>query len=320
MKIIDFNDCPFSIKNGTYGGNAGGKNGIVYDGRNWMLKYPKYIKNMDKVDVSYSTSPLSEYLGSSIYKILGYDVHNVLLGERNSKIVVACEDFETENKKLLEMRTIKNNVNKTLSEELDMVYDEIENAHVVDLSVLMLHFKHNSIINSIPGLEERFWDQAVIDILINNNDRNNGNWGILRNTFTGQDEIAPVFDNGGSFHDKLSEEKIARLLENKELVMKNACNTQSVFGHGGHFYSVSNFLALANQYKGLHDAILKVVPEMKCNFAEIEQLFQEIPVTYRTKDGQELLVCSEQRKELFLYQMHSRLTNLLYPAYEKEKG
>lgn len=128
------------------------------------------------------------------------------------------------------------------------------------------------------------------------------------------------FDNGGSFHDKLSEEKIARLLENKELVMKNACNTQAVYEHEGHFYSVSNFLAFANQYKGLHDAVLKVVPKMKCHFAETEQMFQEIPVTCRTKDGQELLVCSEQRKELFLCQMHSRLTNLLYPAYEKEKG
>ena len=40
------------------------------------------------------------------------------------------------------------------------------------------------------------------DIFINNNDRNNGNWGILRNK-DGVDRLAPIFDNGGSFQTKI---------------------------------------------------------------------------------------------------------------------
>ena len=47
--------------------------------------------------LSYVTSPLSEYIGSQIYKILGYEVHETILvvcfdGKRE-KIVCACKDF-----------------------------------------------------------------------------------------------------------------------------------------------------------------------------------------------------------------------------------
>ena len=44
---------------------------------------------------------------------------------------------------------------------------------------------------------DRFYEQAIIDIFINNNDRNNGNWGILReNDWEDDDEGSPceVYD------------------------------------------------------------------------------------------------------------------------------
>ena len=49
-------------------------------------------------------SPLSEYVGSHIFQLLGYTAHNTMLGYFFNKelgkkqIVVACEDF-TENDK-----------------------------------------------------------------------------------------------------------------------------------------------------------------------------------------------------------------------------
>ena len=41
MKIYDFNDCPYSSRNGYYGGAAGDKDGILIDGKPWICKYPK---------------------------------------------------------------------------------------------------------------------------------------------------------------------------------------------------------------------------------------------------------------------------------------
>ena len=60
--------------NRSFGGNAGAKRGIVLNNEEYIIKYPKKIKEMKKVEISYSTSPLSEYIGSHIYEILGFPV------------------------------------------------------------------------------------------------------------------------------------------------------------------------------------------------------------------------------------------------------
>ena len=96
MNLIDFSNCPYSNRHGMYGGMAGDKDGILYNNENWIIKYPKNMDTMNGVDKTqhqYTTAPLSEYIGSHIYKILGYNVHETLLGVRNNKIVVACKDF-----------------------------------------------------------------------------------------------------------------------------------------------------------------------------------------------------------------------------------
>lgn len=74
----------------SYGGHGGSKKGIIIKGERWFLKYPKSTKSMDVPVLSYSTTPLSEYLGSQIYKSTGLDTHETKLGFANGKIVVAC--------------------------------------------------------------------------------------------------------------------------------------------------------------------------------------------------------------------------------------
>ncbi len=41
MKIMDFSSCPLSKRNLEYGGRAGEKKGILFEGSNWILKFPK---------------------------------------------------------------------------------------------------------------------------------------------------------------------------------------------------------------------------------------------------------------------------------------
>ena len=43
MKLIDLNKYEQSLKHGSYGGNAGDKDGIIYNNENWIIKYPKMI-------------------------------------------------------------------------------------------------------------------------------------------------------------------------------------------------------------------------------------------------------------------------------------
>lgn len=314
--IYDLNDCQLSFKNGAYGGAAGSKDGIIIDGDMWMVKYPKNLSDMTgKGIASYSTSPLSEFIGSHIYDILGYDVHDTILGVRNSKLVVACRDFAT-NGILLEIRTIKNHTGKELSALLDDTPMSSTDTHTVDLDELLLHIRKNPLLSKISGIEERFFEQALIDIFIGNNDRNNGNWGILRENGKA-DRLAPIFDNGGCFLSKAKEEKISSLLNSAEL-KNNAVNTLTAYGSKGHHYSAIKFLERTKNEPVMQHALLKVIPVIRQHMDEIVNFIYEIPEA--VPFGQSMIpVCSPDRKELYIRHMDIRYQELLYPSYEKVK-
>lgn len=46
MDFIDFSECKFSNRHGRYGGNAGDKDGIIYNDEFWIIKYPKTTRSM----------------------------------------------------------------------------------------------------------------------------------------------------------------------------------------------------------------------------------------------------------------------------------
>lgn len=225
IDIIDLNSCSQSTRAGTYGGNAGFKDGISYNDSLWMIKYPKSTNGMRATDISYTTSPLSEYLGSQIYSILGFDTHETFLGYRQGKIVVACKDFCEREGQLREIRTLKNLANSKLESLLNEQFSSTGDAHTVNIEELQLHLEYNDILSNVPGIKERFWDCVIVDTLINNNDRNNGNWGVLYKG--GAYELAPVFDNGASFSNKLSDERIEMILKDKKRLLQSAmsCST-----------------------------------------------------------------------------------------------
>ena len=79
---------------GIYGGLSGSKYGILIDGARWMVKFPENTKHFHGKDKpnhhipAYTTSPISEYIGSKVYESLDIPVHETILGYRDGKIVV----------------------------------------------------------------------------------------------------------------------------------------------------------------------------------------------------------------------------------------
>lgn len=61
----------------------------------------------------------------------------------------------------------------------------------------------------------RFWDMFIVDALIGNWDRHNGNWGFLYNNSTDEVVLAPVFDCGSSLYLQVDDELMTRILNNK---------------------------------------------------------------------------------------------------------
>ncbi|WP_416324204.1 CtkA family protein [[Clostridium] innocuum] len=306
MYLIDFNECQENNK--AYGGMAGSKLGIIYQGEDWILKFPKSTKGMRKTVISYTTSPLSEYIGSHIYQILGYPVHETKLGTKDNKLVVACKDFTDSHVRLQEFREIKNYYNKELEAILEDTVTDSNSVGSTSLHAVKAHLNYNSLLYMIDGMSERFWDCVMIDGLINNNDRNSGNWGILRYS-DGSLALAPVFDNGASFSTKISDEKINDMLKNEDRILSSAISTVTGYNINGKALQFGALLKLED--KDIHNAVKRVVPQIQRHMDAITAFIYAIP---NADNGIEII--SEIRKEFYIKGMELRLQKLLLPAYE----
>lgn len=314
IKIFDLNNCELSYKNASYGGMAGSKEGIIFEGEEWLIKYPKNLSSMTGEVASYSTSPLSEFIGSHIYSILGYDVHDTMLGIRNGKVVVGCKDFATYNKMLLEIRTIKNFYNKELCDISDSSHISSSQTHIVDIDELLLHFQKNPVLTQIKGVKERFFEQAIIDVFIANNDRNNGNWGIIRE-IDKPDTLAPIYDNGASFNSKITDEKLLSIYNSPEFV-NNSTNIVMAYGQNGHAFSAKKLFKFFENDPLFIQSIKKIVPLINQKFNNIKNMIYDIPEEVMSKKEEPLKIISDVRKNIYIAQMETRYEKLLLPEYE----
>lgn len=311
--IYDLGSYPLSDRNGSYGGNAGQKEGILIDDEYWMVKYPQSTKGMQNVgSLSTTSSPLSEYIGSHIYEMLGYDVHQTILGIRNDTVVVACKDICDDTHNLREFRELKNTYNKQLNEQLELStssdLSSTHDHHFVPLDQVMVHLKYNPELQKIPGLQERFWDCIIVDGFINNSDRNNGNWGVLRSK-TDQ-MMAPVFDNGNSFSPNIPESKIKMRLQDEAVFVQSAANGRSA-------YSLDNtrqafFVELLkSDIDEINQAIKRVTPSIEQHLSEIQEFIQNIP-----KQVLDYPVITDERKQEYCQELTYRYEKMLVPALE----
>lgn len=61
--------------------------------------------------------------------------------------------------------------------------------------------------------KQKFWDMFVVDSLIGNTDRHNGNWGFLLNKNTGKVKFSPIYDCGSALNPMLEDDEIERINE-----------------------------------------------------------------------------------------------------------
>ena len=183
---MDFTDCK-RVLGKAYSGANGKKIAVEYNGKRYMLKFPPSGKNKP-TELSYTNSCFSEYIGSTIFNMLGIAAQNTLLGTftvaGKEKIVCACEDFTADGSILFDFCSIKNTIIDSEHEgngtELEDLLETIEKQQFVDPYQLLEHF----------------WNVFIVDALLGNFDRHNGNWGFLYRERDEQSRIAPVFDCG----------------------------------------------------------------------------------------------------------------------------
>ncbi len=203
MEIIDFTALP--KKNKAYAGANGNKISVIYDGQQYMLKFPPVPKR--NKDMSYSNSCFSEYLGCQIYEIIGVPVQKTMLGlyttKGKEKIVVACGDFTRPGVVLQDFASLKN-----------QMIDSERSGYGTELDDILYTFEEQTAVDS-KVLSDRFWDMFIVDALIGNWDRHNGNWGFLYDTHTDEMALAPVYDCGSSLYPQADDSIMEAVLEDE---------------------------------------------------------------------------------------------------------
>lgn len=203
MEVIDFTSL--EKRNKAYAGANGSKISIIYEGEQYMLKFPP-VPTKNK-EMSYSNSCFSEYLGCQIYQSIGIPVQKTLLGtyavKGKNKIVVACGDFTSNGIVLQDFASLKN-----------QIIDSERNGYGTELADIQHTFDEQTAIDS-KILTERFWDMFIVDALIGNWDRHNGNWGFLYHTMTDELSLAPVYDCGSSLYPQADETIMETVLSDK---------------------------------------------------------------------------------------------------------
>lgn len=318
--LVDYTNTPDNIQ--LYGGNAGFKKGVTIDGINWIIKFPQETSTFSNVDISFTTAPLSEYIGSHIYEILGYKVHETKLGVsyneviNRKQLVVACKDFTCNDKyELIDYESIKNNYSNELQAKLIDLRNTLPpyqtdgvSTHTIPIEEIILQFNENKIFKKCPEMKSMFWDMIVIDYVINNNDRNKNNWGLLKEKETNEFSIAPVYDNGASFVSKHTDDKLSRLLSDEKIFKNSVLN-------GMCYYTIDNklvnFLNLFNELRNkglseeLDNAIKRVIPKINSNWETIQDFINNMP---GIEDGIEII--SDVKKEFFIRSMKCRIDSI----------
>ena len=65
-------------------------------------------------------------------------------------------------------------------------------------------------------LKKHFWKMFVVDALLGNFDRHNGNWGVIVNEQTMKSRIAPVYDNGSCLYPQLTDEQMEAIIKDRK--------------------------------------------------------------------------------------------------------
>ena len=199
--LMEFNSYTPRSKR-KYGGANGVKIGILIENEPYLLKIYKNVSTWNGKNLCFS-----EYIGCKIFESYGMTAQQTILGEYITDQgdvypAIACKDFCTEGYQLSEFFKTKNSI-----------LESSENGNGTELNNILLAINEQQDLDS-NLLSNFFWDQFIVDALIGNYDRHNGNWGFLENENNMDCKISPIYDCGSSLFAKLGKEVWENALKN----------------------------------------------------------------------------------------------------------
>lgn len=260
--MIDFSKATEELN--SYKGSEKKKT-LIYNNIRYLVKFPDPIREKNK-NISYVNNAFSEYVGSNIFKIIGFETQNTLLGtytyNGREKIVCACEDFTDGNHVLYEFENLALSANpdKKIDTELSDIMEVIE--EIKNLTQIII----------ADNIKEKFWDMFIVDSLIGNTDRHNGNWGLLVNARSSKAGFSPIYDCGSCLNPMLEDNQIERI---NEVELKNlAINCYSCIKENGKKINYMTYIK-STKNEECNNAIRNIIK--KINIDEINNFIDKIP-------------------------------------------
>lgn len=263
--MIDFTECIEEFNN--YKGSEKKKT-LIYNDKKYLVKFPDPIREKNK-NISYINNAFSEYVGSNIFKIIGFKTQNTILGKYHykgkEKIVCACEDFTDKNQVLYEFENLalSSNPDKKIETEINDI-----------MAVLEESKKMIDVIET----REKFWEMFIVDSLIGNTDRHNGNWGFLLNKNTGKTHFSPIYDCGSCFNPMYEDDRIQEI---DDVALKNlAINCYSCLKENGKKINYMTYMKQMSNEE-CNQAISRIFNHIKID--EIESFINGIDVMSKVR-------------------------------------
>ena len=278
----------FSVyeKTNTYYGGSERKFGINVDGFEYMIKFQKQtnfgVKRLNHI---------SEYIGSHIFELLGFEVQATYLGLYNGEQVVACKNFIDGENQFVPFNDVGESSLEQDKETYQYSYQDI-----------MQMLKDNVKLTNVEETISMFWDIYVVDALIGNFDRHGANWGFLKKH--NKYRLAPVFDNGSALYPQLvDEDMMKRIMESEELtnerIYKFPTSQVQLNGKKSSYCEVINSL----QFPECNEAVVKICE--RYGQEKMDELIDETPFL------------TDTHKAFYKYMLRQRFEKILLPAYKK---
>lgn len=268
------------------------KKTMILNGIKYLVKFPDSNRS-PKLNISYINNVYSEYIGSKIFKLIGIDTQDVVLGYyiQNGKkfYVCGCKDFTTENTKLIEFEKLENASLDSDGEKRDL--SDINN--IIELNIYNI---------DKDQFEKYFWNMFIVDCLIGNPDRHNGNFGFIKDIKNEKLTLAPVFDCGSCLFSTYTDEKMEEILSSEGLLRDCIKNTSSAIKYKGARIKYYDFITKFES-KECTDALMRIFPKIDIN--EIKKIVDEIECI------------SEIRRKFYKTILEQKYEKILKFAYKK---
>jgi len=282
---MDYSRYP---KNDRFYGGSEEKFGIVIDHVDCIVKFRK------PSETGLMFNHVCEHLGSSIFRMLGIEAQNTVLGTYAGRDIVLMEDFVGNGSMYVPFNEVGDSSLENDKETYQYSYEDI---------MRMLY--ENTKLTNVQETVSTFWEMYIIDAMTGNFDRHGANWGFIKraNRYT----IAPIFDNGSCLFPRINTDEKCQTILNDEIEMEKRIfrfptSQIKLNGAKSSYFDVINCLA----YPECNEALEYVIKRIDMN--AIEQLIESIQMI------------SVTQKYFYRMVLHERYNKILYASYRKWRG